>query len=98
MIELATLRTAFGYIGNGNHPISLVFFANFVAGGIALSGQRFEKTALHDKMIWAQKGIPEDIGLKSGTFSSQNDRISQHSIEFKTSALLKRAFDALIIK
>ena len=49
MIELATFGAALGYIGNGNYAVLLILFADFIAGGVALGGQRFEKTPFHDE-------------------------------------------------
>ena len=48
-------------------------------------------------MTRVSKGYPGRNLVESGTFSSRNDRIFRHAIEFTTPTLLKRAFDALIM-
>ena len=49
MIELAALWAALGDIGDGNYPVPLILFADFIAGGIALGGQSFKEAPLHDE-------------------------------------------------
>ena len=61
MIKFAPLWAFLGYIGNRNDAILFIFLADFITGGTAFGGQRFEEAAFHDEMEIVE---PEEVKEK----------------------------------